>query len=271
MRSSMGCVARVATLLGVSAVGFFALPSTWAAGQAPTEDSATGVAYITVEQCIENPPPLPGAPPFIVCFTPDRYVFDVHSGPAGENPRGTVIFATGERAGQMSDFGVVTCLSASGNRASVGVNFRGLSVLPPPRDRPYSAVVFVEDNGGEGQDRLAVEVLPQGTTAPSVCPGSLPAGLQLGPTYPRMFTDDGSVTVTDAPNPLPTSKDQCKHGGWAQFGFKNQGQCIRFVRLIPGPPPYPSTKEQCRHGGWAQFGFRNQRRCLRFVKLRPSP
>ncbi len=28
----------------------------------------------------------------------------------------------------------------------------------------------------------------------------------------------------------PTSKDQCKKGGWQQFGcFKNQGQCISYV------------------------------------------
>ena len=27
----------------------------------------------------------------------------------------------------------------------------------------------------------------------------------------------------------PTSKDDCKKGGWKNFDFKNQGQCIRFV------------------------------------------
>jgi hypothetical protein len=25
------------------------------------------------------------------------------------------------------------------------------------------------------------------------------------------------------------SKDQCKNGGWEDFGFRNQGQCVRFV------------------------------------------
>ena len=29
--------------------------------------------------------------------------------------------------------------------------------------------------------------------------------------------------------PPLTEKDQCKDGGWANFGFKNQGQCIKFV------------------------------------------
>lgn len=27
----------------------------------------------------------------------------------------------------------------------------------------------------------------------------------------------------------PSSKDDCKDGGWAAFGFSNQGQCIKFV------------------------------------------
>ena len=29
---------------------------------------------------------------------------------------------------------------------------------------------------------------------------------------------------------LPTDKDQCKHGGWKNFGFENQGQCIKSVK-----------------------------------------
>lgn len=27
----------------------------------------------------------------------------------------------------------------------------------------------------------------------------------------------------------PTTRDDCKKDGWHQFGFRNQGQCIRFV------------------------------------------
>jgi hypothetical protein len=30
---------------------------------------------------------------------------------------------------------------------------------------------------------------------------------------------------------LPTSTDQCKNGGWRNFPqFKNQGQCVTFVK-----------------------------------------
>lgn len=27
----------------------------------------------------------------------------------------------------------------------------------------------------------------------------------------------------------PSGKDECMKGGWVDFGFRNQGQCIRFV------------------------------------------
>lgn len=41
----------------------------------------------------------------------------------------------------------------------------------------------------------------------------------------------GDATTFDfEPAPVnPTNKDECKVGGWEAFGFKNQGQCIRFV------------------------------------------
>jgi hypothetical protein len=35
--------------------------------------------------------------------------------------------------------------------------------------------------------------------------------------------------------PAPRSNEQCKNGGWAQFGFKNQGQCVAFVQRGPKP------------------------------------
>ena len=76
-------------------------------------------------------------------------------------------FATGERQGLALDNGSVTCLAASGNRASVGVSFPGLSPTFPA-SQPHAAIIFVEDNGGEGQDRLAVQNLLPASSAPSV-------------------------------------------------------------------------------------------------------
>ena len=38
-------------------------------------------------------------------------------------------------------------------------------------------------------------------------------------------------TITVTCEPKPTSVEQCKNGGWQQFGFKNQGRCVAFVIL----------------------------------------
>jgi hypothetical protein len=47
----------------------------------------------------------------------------------------------------------------------------------------------------------------------------------------------GDLTVVDAP-PLPTSRDQCKNGGWQTYGvFKNQGDCVSFVATGGKKPP----------------------------------
>jgi hypothetical protein len=57
----------------------------------------------------------------------------------------------------------------------------------------------------------------------------------LVPKVPAALpTDDLPVRVAvNPPIRIPTSKDQCKHGGWRTFTqFKNRGQCVAF--LAPG-------------------------------------
>ncbi len=34
------------------------------------------------------------------------------------------------------------------------------------------------------------------------------------------------------PGEGPTTKEDCKKGGYAEFGFKNQGQCIKAVNQL---------------------------------------
>jgi FG-GAP repeat len=51
----------------------------------------------------------------------------------------------------------------------------------------------------------------------------------------------GSVSVLLNTTPQlnrPTSKEQCKNSGWRNFpGFKNQGDCVRFVATGGKIPP----------------------------------
>ena len=44
------------------------------------------------------------------------------------------------------------------------------------------------------------------------------------------WQNQGSTTLEGlAPRDDPSSKEQCLKGGWAAFGFKDQGQCVRFA------------------------------------------
>ena len=44
------------------------------------------------------------------------------------------------------------------------------------------------------------------------------------------FQDELRIVTQGTCEPeLPTAKEQCKDGGWATFGFRNQGQCVAFV------------------------------------------
>jgi hypothetical protein len=80
------------------------------------------------------------------------------------------------------------------------------------------------------------------------------------------------VTV---PSSTPTTKQECKKGGWRTLvdsngkRFKNQGQCVRFVNANSAPegaqkaplfgPEVLESGQDCMHGGAAQtpntFGF----------------
>jgi 6-phosphogluconolactonase (cycloisomerase 2 family) len=61
----------------------------------------------------------------------------------------------------------------------------------------------------------------------------------LSPKSPAtVATEGGSTGIAIAsPGGLPTSKEQCKHGGWRLFGFKNEGQCVSFVVTGKKQPP----------------------------------
>ena len=78
---------------------------------------------------------------------------------------------------------------------------------------------------------------PGGVKVP--CPGSL--GLNQGSFNSGIISNadalyvnvNGDKTTFDFERdlPMPTSKDQCKNGGWKNYGttFRNQGDCVSFV------------------------------------------
>jgi hypothetical protein len=138
---------------------------------------------------------------------------DAHSGPSGENPTGEVRIVTPRDVVP----GTVTCLNVAGNRATIGIDV-------PDFFGSADLLIFVEDNDRAEQDEAAVVSTSE---LPLICPTN--PSTALSPVVV------GDITVHDAV-PRPTSKDQCKNGGWRNFpGFKNQGECVAFVERHPQP------------------------------------
>lgn len=125
------------------------------------------------------------------------------SGPSGENPTGQIRFDVFGNQVQLG--GPVTCLAVSGNTATI--NFRQPT-------GPFAGINTVEVVDNQPDTFTAAPTFRE----PTDCS-------PLDPIFARYSLSGGNITVVDAP-PLPTSRGQCKEGGWQQFGFKNQGQCV---------------------------------------------
>jgi hypothetical protein len=44
------------------------------------------------------------------------------------------------------------------------------------------------------------------------------------------------------------------------------GLVMKFVSPAPPAPTDPATSDDCKKGGWAAFGFTNQGQCVRFIE-----
>jgi hypothetical protein len=123
----------------------------------------------------------PTAPP----GTPQSFVFDVHSGPSGENAGGTLYYlSTGTPPAAASP---AKCLSVTGTKATMQVNlFNSGNII----------YFFVEDNGGPGADRFAIGDIS------SVVDCSVPAPPPLSDSWQRVT---GNLEVVDAQPTEPRS------------------------------------------------------------------
>jgi hypothetical protein len=133
----------------------------------------------------------------------------------------------------------VTCLSVNGSTAVIG--FSGTESFLG-ETAPRAGLIRIFDGGGPDSRLDTFEWAETGgeiggppIPGPSSCaayPASFP------PAFGGISVNDfGDVIVTDT-QALPTSKDQCKRGGWRTFGvFKNQGDCASFVATKGKNPP----------------------------------
>ena len=147
---------------------------------------------------------LTGAPVQAGDFT--IFALDARSGPSGESPTGRVQLDVFTDAFHFA--GPVTCLAVTGDTALI--NFRDeISPL---------GVITIRVRDGSPD---TISLLGFGREATDCSPFPSP-GFEGS-------LSNGDLEVVDAP-PLPTTKDQCKGGGWRAYGvFTNQGDCVSFV------------------------------------------
>jgi hypothetical protein len=147
---------------------------------------------------------------------------------AGETPGGT-------RSTEAS----VTCLSAVGNQATIGFTGVGGNIQLMPDW--VAGLIRVVDGGppASSLDTWQIVILASESTLSRHIPLPGPTDCSALPSTfvpPPLLNNIGDLVVIDT-QPLPATKEQCKNGGWRNYGttFKNQGQCVAFVQRGPRP------------------------------------
>jgi hypothetical protein len=193
-----------------------------ASAQAPTGDSVVGQAT----DCD------PGFPPEACFLFNTSVTVEARSGPAGEAATGTVAWGVTIGRGESGIRGTVTCLAVSGSVAVVG--FTGSYFPFSPAPVPAAGRLRITDGGGPASGADTFEVaFTSGFPPPPApdCTAPYPPGGAVE------VNDQGDLIVTDAQS-LPTTKDQCKNGGWKAYGvFRTQGDCVSFVATKGKNPP----------------------------------
>jgi hypothetical protein len=140
---------------------------------------------------------------------PVTFQIDARSGPSGESPTGHVT-ASDQRT---TLDGTVTCLAVDGDVATVNVQ---------RQDGGISTQMWFD--AAAGPTNADGIIFGSASRAPDDCS-------PLAPTEQAFsfLVSFGDIAVHDA-HALPTSRNQCKNGGWKTYGiFKNQGDCVSFV------------------------------------------
>jgi hypothetical protein len=204
-----------------------------AGGQTAAGDSVSGSARDCVVPA--SCPADPTAPALFLALGANA-----QSGPTGEDPGGTMTWGEPFAGGFSASDTQVSCLSVAGRVAIVGVHgSTTLTVSVGSVSVSVAGLIRVTDGGGpaSGLDTFELDVRQNPPVFPPLPPLPPPTDCSSFPSgKPVLTNEEGDLTVTDV-DPLPTSKDRCKHGGWRDFGgaFSSQGQCVAFVERGPRP------------------------------------
>ena len=154
----------------------------------------------------------------------------VRSGPSGENPTGRVLVTL--NGGTFVD-GPPSCLAVQ--PLFVGGPLGAVINVPIPPVGAGSVATFELTPVSPTDGRLEATISDR---SPTDCSEVV---------FP-LASVEGQLVIVDAA-PLPASKDQCKNGGWQNYGvFKNQGDCVSFVatggKNSPGKAPARTVRSR---------------------------
>jgi hypothetical protein len=96
----------------------------------------------------------------------------------------------------------------------------------------FTLAVPISVQGGDLLGLFVTEGTACGMAGAGTIVGDFGAPPPVGATVTPVQSNSsflGNISATLSPA-LPTTKDECKDGGWQSFGvFKNQGDCVSFV------------------------------------------
>jgi hypothetical protein len=226
---------RRALLVAAVGVGMILVGPSAAGAQSAAQDSVEGTALACRQPpdgCLSLPPGQFGT--FV------QVTADARSGPGGEGPTGTMRWDERFVGGFSHSDTSVTCLSVTGDTAVVGVTgVRRITIIAGSIDVSVAGLIRLVDGGASAPDTIEFDIDQGPLVLPPPPPLPGPADCSAFPAGVPLDTadDDGNLIVHDA-QALPTSKDQCKKGGWKTYGvFKNQGDCVSFVATGGKNPP----------------------------------
>jgi hypothetical protein len=220
------------------------------------EDETQDPGEASFGATIDNPcaePPVPGG---VVSGSAEFYLAKIFptpgrgqmtikalSGPAGQNPTGTVEFTRGTE----KLTGRVTCVSVKNRIATVGVRFN-----TPLANGMAGGLIDVLDLSFEAAVIHDIVQVTPTLLAPSQCPFPVVADSFFE-------VDPGTFDVLPAP-PLLTTRAQCRQGGWQKYGiFANQHECVVYVREQARKACYFELVAHGRPAFRAKYGIGPQR------------
>ncbi len=135
--------------------------------------------------------------------------------PNGDGKGGNLLYTL--KDAQATIFIPARDVTLSNGGSTLTLNLTDVDLYAPPGTRVTIGNMIVTNPPEPGIYRVWVSTTTDSTPAGSVPYTILPALVGGPPPVPE----------------VPTSKEQCKKGGYEAFDFKNQGQCVAFVQRGP--------------------------------------